>query len=242
MTDESIWDKLAAIFLTPKIALVGAFGLMIAVFGSCALYTTLNGKPEIVRNENNQNVENLTENATPNPNVLPVKIIENNQNNLDIIDKENQTNIEDNSVKPQTHSNENVKKSTNKIDDVIKKSLSPTKTPVQKTDPNPILALFAGTVRSNGKNNILKLPKEAKAATLQLNLESNDYKIYSAQLTDEDGDVVYQNGKLNLSKSKINFKISAKDLKRGDYIIKLSGKNDAGENELVADFQFRVNQ
>lgn len=104
-----------------------------------------------------------------------------------------------------------------------------------------MLALFAGTLRSEGKTNELNLPKNAKGATLQLNLESVDYKNYQAELTDADGNVIFQSGRLTANKSKINFFIPSKNLNKGDYIIKLYGKNDSGENESAADFQFRVN-
>ena len=229
---ESVWNNLKAFLLTPKIAMAGALVLTIAVFGSWFLYKNLNGNSEIVKNENNINVENPPEIETPKPTISPVESTENNQNNSENVNLESSINSE----------NAPLNSNDNRTPNKEKETPTPTKTPVQKTAPNPVLALFSGTVRSGGKNNVLNLPKEAKAATLQLNLQSNDYKIYSAQLTDADGNVIFQNGKLNARKSKINFTIPAGNLKRGDYIIKLSGKNDAGENESVADFQFRVNQ
>lgn len=217
----SVWDKFAAWFLTPKIAMSGALALIIAVLGSWFFYQNLRSEtPEIVKNQNNENLEKPIPTLTPTPTILP-EIPANNEVN---------------------NSNENVNKTPEKPEVEIEKTPTPIKTPVQKTAPNPVLALFSGTVRSDGKNNVLNLPKEAKAATLQLNLESNDYKIYSAQLTDANGNVIFQRAGLNARNSKINFTIPAANLKRGDYIIKLSGRNNAGENESVADFQFRVNQ
>ena len=55
---ESVWDRLAAIFLYPKIAMAGVLALIFAVFGSWVLYKNFGGKSEIVKNENNQNIEN----------------------------------------------------------------------------------------------------------------------------------------------------------------------------------------
>ena len=232
---ESVWDRLTALFLTPKIALASSLALILAVFGVWIFYTNFGGTAEIVKNENNKNVENLAETKIPQPIVSPVKLPENNQNNSENVNN-NRTNNENNLPKPPLNSDENINKSATSPKE------NTTKTPTPTTAPNPILALFSGTIRSNGKNNLLNLPKEAKAATLQLNLEANDYKIYLAQLTDADGNVIFQRSNLTPRKSKINFNIPAKNLKKGDYIIKLFGKNKAGENESVADFQFRVNQ
>lgn len=241
--DESIWDKLAGLFSTPKIALAGALTLIIAVLGSWLLYTGFSGKPEIVKNENNQNLEVKPNIETPKPSVSSVETPDYNQNDSENVNIEKSGNSKIDPPVTTKDPNENINKPSNKKTIEPKKTPTPTKTPpIQKSAPNPILALFAGTVRSGGKNNVLNLPKEAKAATLQLNLESNDYKMYSAQLTDADGNILFQRGNLNARKSKINFTIPAANLKKGDYIIKVFGKNNSGENESVADYQFRVNQ
>lgn len=240
--DISIWEKLAGLFSTPKIAMAGALALIIGILGSWFLYQNFNTtNKNIVKNENSENIENPIEAASARPIDSPVEIPKTNQNNS--------VNIEDNSQINANKSNENANKTPqktptpNKTTEKPKQTPIPQKTPpISKTAPNPILALFGGTVRSEGKNNVLKLPKEAKAATLQLNLESVDYKNYSAQLTDADGNVLFQKENLKAGKSKINFNVPAKNLKRGDYIIKLFGKNESGENESVADFQFRVQQ
>ncbi|CAN5767428.1 hypothetical protein BH20ACI4_BH20ACI4_16920 [soil metagenome] len=225
----SLRDRIAAFFLTPKIAMAGALALIFAVIGSWFLYQNFkSGTPEIVKNENTKNLETLTPTITPKPTVLPEIAINNNQQ----IPANNE----------ETNSNENINKAPEKPEVEIKQPPTPIKTPVKKTAPNPVLALFAGTVRSEGKTRVLNLPKEANAATLQLNLESADYKTFQAELTDADGNVLFRQSNLKANRSKINFTIPAEKLERGDYIIKLNGKNASGENESVADFQFRVNQ
>jgi hypothetical protein len=243
-SEESIWHKLAALFIAPRFVMAGGLALIVAVLGSWILYQNFGGnKTELVKKE------------TPTPTTIsmptdsPDKLPQNNQDDEINTNQNTQTNLEDNSLQQTDNSNKDInsipkKTSTPKNSKRnIKKTPVPKKTPpTQKTAPNPILAVFAGTVRSGGKNNVLNLPKNARAAILQLNLESIDYKIYQAQLTDQDGNVIFQRGNLKARKSKINFNIPAKHLKKGDYIIKLYGKNDAGENESVADFQFRVNQ
>ncbi|MBX7174696.1 MAG: hypothetical protein K1X72_27215, partial [Pyrinomonadaceae bacterium] len=74
------------------------------------------------------------------------------------------------------------------------------------------------------------------------NLESQDYKTYRAEIVDQNGSIVYRSGKLSANKAKVNAFVPAQNLKRGDYIIKLYGKNAKNEDESAADFQFRVNQ
>ncbi len=87
----------------------------------------------------------------------------------------------------------------------------------------------------------LNLPKNASGANLQLNLESTDYKIYSVEIVNPDGNPIFKNTKLKVRNSKINFFVPAGKLSVGDYIVKLSALNPQGENESVADYAFRVN-
>ena len=220
---ESFWKKLAAVFITPQFAASFAV-LVLAVIGWVVYQNIGRDNPEIVKDGNTNVVE--TPSLTPAP----------------------QANIETdgaNSAAPNNAAvNTNVpnKKPTPKTTPTKTPVSSPTKTPEKvKTAPKPVLALFPGTVRSGGKNNVLKLPKGAKAATLLLNIEANDYKTYQAQLTNADGNVLFERKKMKARGKRIGFNIPAKYLKKGDYIVKLNGKNDAGENESVTDFQFRVN-
>lgn len=234
-SDESIWNKLAALFFTPKFAMAGALGLIIVAFGGWILFQNFgDGNNEFVK----------TQTPTPTVPPTPSELPKNNQNDSVDNNVNSQENVEDNSQKPVDNTNENINKAprkTPKPKPTIKKTPTPKRTPpIRKTAPNPILAVFAGSVRSGGKINVLKLPKNAKGATLQLNLESVDYKIYQAKLTDADGNVLFQRGNLKPRGKRINFNIPAKNLKNGDYIINLFGKNDSGENESVADYQIRV--
>lgn len=244
LENDSVRDRFAALFLTPKVAMAGVLTLLVAVLGTWVLYQNFGGgNAEIVDNDNGQTV-------TPMPDYtqkLPTDDNKNKQNNEAEETIKTPENDEVNLEPKNTNTKvENTPKQTltpEKPKEEIKKTPVPAKTPpIQRTPPSPILALFSGTTRSGGKNSVLTLPKGAKAATLQLNLESVDYKEFQAQLTDANGNVIFQRGKLKASKTRVNLSVPAKSLKRGDYIIKLFGKNDAGENESVADFQFRVQQ
>jgi hypothetical protein len=159
--------------------------------------------------------------------------------------------------KVETNTNQNVNSNNQKVDDEkLKKELegnlnkssentNSEQKPKVKEETKPIistLALFAGGVRGEGKNNELNLSKNSVGANLQLNLESQDYKIYRAEILDQNGKVIYRSGKVAAKKSKINAFIPTKNLKRGDYVVKVYGKNSNGEDESVADYQFRVNQ
>ena len=233
VSNESVWQKFAGIFLTPKIAAAAAFAVLIAIFGSWFLYQKSNSeKTEIAQKKT---TETPTPIQTPTPEVSVIETPnepEDNQNET----VENETDADNSLIK------EIPQQSPKVTEQIIQKNTTPKPTPEIKTSPpNPVLALFAGTMRSEGKNNVLNLPENAKSATLQLNLETVDYKVYQSNLTDADGNVIFRRDNLKAKKSKINLFIPAENLLKGDYIIKLFGKNDAGENESVADFQFRIN-
>ncbi len=236
--EESVWDKLTGLFLTPKTAMAAAFAVLVVVFGSWILYQNLGTlKTEVVKNQNSDISETPQRTFSPTPEISPENIKPESENNAE------NPNIE--SVEtPAENTNELIKETPkpDKTDEVIKQTPVLKKTPTPQTAPNPVLALFAGTLRSGGKNNVLKLPENAKGAVLLLNLESIDYKIYRAELTDADGNLLFQKDGLKANKSKINLFIPADKLTKGDYLLKLYGKNDSGENESAADFQFRVNR
>lgn len=133
--------------------------------------------------------------------------------------------------------------------ETIEQAPAATKTPIPTPTPaieqpvrNPVLALFPGILRSGGSNNILSLPDNAKAATFLLNLPSTDYSTYAAIVTDADGNTIARFDKLKASKGRIRLVVTANQLKRGDYMIRLDGRNRSGENESVADFQFRIDR
>lgn len=229
--EDSIWQKLAGLFLTPKVAMATAFALLIAVFGSWFLYQNLNNqKPELAQ----KTVTKSTE--TPKP-TQPPEI----PGNVAADETDNEQTESDEDDADNSLIKEIPKQSPKVIERIVQKTPTPKSTPKVKTSaPNPVFALFAGTLRSGGKNNVLNLPINAKGATLQLNLETVDYRIYQARLTDADGNVIFRKDNLKTEKSKINLFVSAENLSKGDYMIKLYGKNDLGEYESVADFQFRV--
>jgi hypothetical protein len=150
----------------------------------------------------------------------------------------------------ETNLNQPVNKSDNRnlnqpVPNVIKPNTNSEPTPKKNGTQSPVvttLALFTGGVRGGGKINELNLPPNATGANLELNLESRDYKTYYAEILDQNGKIIYQSGKLTPHGSKVKTLIPAKKLSRGDYIIKLYGKNDKNRDESVADFQFQVNR
>ena len=225
MSEDSVWQKLAGLLLTPQVAV--AFTILVVSFGGWILYQNFGSREsEIVKSQNEEVSQTPEKSFTPTPENSSSELPKNLKDNLS---NKNSTNI-----------NTTVKKTPKPVNSNNIKTPTPTKTPIVKVAPNPVLALFAGRTRSGGKNSVLNLPRGSKGATLVLNLESVDYKTYQAQLTDADGRVVFARGNLKARKLKIGFFLSAKNLKKGDYIIKLNGKNISGENESVADYQFRI--
>lgn len=227
---ESFWNRFGKLFLTPKFAFGTAFASLVLIFGSWFL--TRNSeveKTEIVKNENSANVEIANKNINVN---VEKNAVNSNQNT--------QSNLETNSNKQANNKPTPTKTPEPKLTPTPQPSKTPTpETP--KIAPNPVLALFAGTLRADGEINELNLPKNASGATFRLNLKTVDYKIFQAEITDGNGKIVYRSGNLKPQKSSLNLFVPAKNLRKGDYRINLYGKNSAGENESAADFQFRVN-
>lgn len=214
----SIWANLISFFKQPQFAFSSALAILLLLLGGWFLLKTINQPVDVVQN---------TPTPTPQISVTPTPQIVENTNNTP-----NQ-NIEPINQRPK------VEPTLNKTPDNtnLQKPVQTPSTPVITT-----LALFTGGVRSDGKTNELNLPKNSGGANLQLNLESQDYKTYRAEIVDQNGKIIYRSGKLSANKSKVNAFVPAQNLKRGDYIIKLYGKNVQNQDESVADFQFRVNQ
>ncbi len=212
--NPSAWNSITAFFKTKKLAFGAAFAILLLIFGFWFLvFKSPKTGTEIVR----QTTPTPTVSLSPTP-----QTIENNSN----------TNLPDNPANKIPANNENSNKNQNAPD---KKEISPPKTIVA-------LALFPGTTRSEGKLGELNLPKEAKGANLQLNLESRDYKTYRFEVVSAEGNVIFRSGRLNPKNSKINAFVPAEKLPRGDYIVRLYGFNPQNEEESAADYQFRVNR
>ncbi|MEP6900992.1 MAG: hypothetical protein ABJA66_04530 [Actinomycetota bacterium] len=218
MTNPSVWDKLANFFKFPKLVFGAALTLLILIFGGWLLLRNTN-QPEIagqtspptVEPSQNQNLP-LNRNAAVNLNTNATQQnVPDNKNDLP----------NDNRTAPNVNQNP----------DRLKQD-SPAVTPV--------LALFTGATRANGKISTLNFPENAVGAKLRLNLESQDYKIYSVEIVNPDGKLIFKNSNLKSQNSKINFFIPAQKLQTGDYIVKLSALNWQHENESVADYAFRV--
>lgn len=222
-THPSVWNSIIEFFKTPKFVFGAAFAILVLIFGGWFLLRNSNQTEiakqitptptaEVIKPNPNQNAA-INENNSVNANTNTAKNIAENKNDFPNM----------NQATPNTNQNSNI--------------------PKQTSNPaTPILALFAGGVRSEGKMPELNLPKNASGANLQLNLESQDYKIYSIEIVNPDGNSIFKNGKLKARNSKINLFVPAQKLPVGEYMVKLSALNPKGEIESVADYSFRVNR
>lgn len=217
---SSILSSIIELFKTPKFAFGTAFAILLLIFGGWVLLRN----PVVPQNEIAGQIK-------------PIPTVQKNEqippdSNLDLSENEN-VSVKSNVAAPEKNP-VNTNKKTNTANENSEK-------PKQKTvESTPFLALFAGSVRSEGKMSELQLPENASGANLQLNLESQDYKIYQIEIVDPDGRSIFQNQRLKAEKSKINFFVPAQKLRKGDYIIKVSALNAQNENESVADYFFRV--
>lgn len=104
----------------------------------------------------------------------------------------------------------------------------------------PVLALFAGTLRSGGNMPTLTLDDGVRNANLSLNLESRDYDRYRAEIVDPDGNVLLRSGNLKPNGKKVGLTIATAKLRTGEYSVRLSGVTKENVTESAADFSFRV--
>lgn len=228
--ESSFLESILAFFKQPSFALGSAFAVLLLIVGGWFLLRNPNQSIDIAK---------TTPTPTPQISVTPANPVSENSNIKPINAQINQPNISNkNSNTANQRGNDETNTNKKQTENLTQEKPPPTpSSPVVTT-----LALFAGGVRSDGKTNELTLTKDTTAANLQLNLESQDYKTYRAEIVDQNGSIIYQSGKLSAKNSKINTFVPAKNLKRGDYIIKVYGKNGQNEDESVADFQFRVNE
>lgn len=223
----SVFDSIKNLFKTPTLAFGAVAVALIAVFGVWILLKNSN-QTEIAKqttptptaetgNQNLNQSQSANQNDAPSQNINAAQNASENTNGVpnasQVIENQNQN--------ANRNSNSNSKKQNS-------------------VAPAPVLALFAGTVRSEGKTNSLDLPRNASGATLQLNLESVDYRNYSVEIVDPDGARIFVNNNLKPRGKKINFFVPAARIATGDYIVKLSARNSGNETESVADYTFRV--
>ena len=222
-THPSVWDSIANFFKTPKLAFGAAFALLILIFGGWFLFR-------------NTNQTEIAKQITPTP---TAEIIEPNPNQNAAINENNSVNANINAAANIADKKNDLPNTNRATTNTNQNTNQPKQTSVEVA---PILALFVGGVRSEGKMPELNLPKTASGANLQLNLESADYKIYSIEIINPDGNPIFKKGKLKARNSKINFFVPVQKLPVGEYIVKLSAFNPQGETESIADYSFRVNR
>ena len=222
-TAPSVWNSIADFFKTPTLVFGAGLAILVLIFGGWLLLKNPS-QTEIVRQ------------ITPSPTAQATQP----EANQSLPTKENLP-IKSNVNAPEkTLDNKNASPNVNR--EAQNKNQNTNTQKQNAAGIAPVLALFAGTVRAEGKISELTLPKDASGANLQLNLESQDYKSYCVEILNPDGAPVFRSSNLKAKNSKINLFVPSQKLARGDYIVKLSALNPQNETESVADYTFRVNR
>lgn len=120
----------------------------------------------------------------------------------------------------------------------------------ENNSPKTIVATFFLAPPLRGAANKIPLfdvPKNASRIGVGLQLEANDFENYHVTLTNETGDInLWRGGSLkakNKGDAKIlNVNFPAGLLRNGFYSLTVSGINEAGEAEIVANYPFRVSE
>ena len=104
--------------------------------------------------------------------------------------------------------------------------------------------LTAGTLRSGGTAQVLRVPQKPALMEIHLDLGFDDYETYRAVLYDSHAAELMS---LNQLKARIEddeilvtLSISSEPLTKGDYYISLIGVTENGELEPVARYDFRI--
>jgi hypothetical protein len=114
------------------------------------------------------------------------------------------------------------------------------------TGTGATFTLASGLLRSGGSLTRVSVPSDAAVVHLRLELASvGAYSTYRATMLDEDGNEQWSVAKLRVqegSSPAVVVPVPAETLSRGDYQIRLSGKKNEGEPEVVGTYTFRITE
>lgn len=197
--------------------------------------------------EKNSPEEFAMQNSPPTPQAAaPENKVANNENIPSAIaDETNENSANVNEKTNQKSSNANKKSVENN-------QSSDDKNASQKNGnvpPKPIVAAFflAPPLRGVNKIPLFDISKNVSQINVKLQLDASDFENYHVTLTNETGDInLWRRGSLrakNKGDGKIlNVNFPAKLLNNGFYSLTVSGVNEAGEAEIVANYPFRVSE
>jgi hypothetical protein len=111
--------------------------------------------------------------------------------------------------------------------------------------PGLTFRLNSGTARGVGEQQeTLVVPSGASRVRLQLILDRNEYKAYEAVLQTAEGSEILRAADLHSRSTRegavVAWRLPARSLPAGDYVIQLSGRLASGSLEDVDSFSFRV--
>lgn len=107
------------------------------------------------------------------------------------------------------------------------------------THNNPVVALVAGRLRSDGRMNLASIPPTARGVTFRLRIDDAAFDSFHGEIIDEGGQTVFKTGSAKPRGRWLSFVVPADRLSDGDFAFRLKGVADAVA-QPVADYQFRV--
>lgn len=146
-----------------------------------------------------------------------------------------------------------LKSQTDELANQIRTRPSPSEAPQQIEKPIPesnktfvALTLSPGSIRGGGGTNVLLIPPARREVQITLNLRDTDYSSYQATVRTVDGVPLFSSDgllpKRRRSGDVLVFRVPAKHLATGQFIIHLEGMTQAGLSESVDDYVFSVVQ
>jgi hypothetical protein len=138
-------------------------------------------------------------------------------------------------IKPKT----NINGASANVLPTPKPGVSPTPDEI-KPNQTIVLALSAVGMRDGGKINQAIIGKETKTLVLQLSLTETEAKVFQVNITNADGESVYQIKNARAAGKNVRLNLPANLLKTDDYLIEISAINPGGETEKVSSYSFRI--
>lgn len=107
-----------------------------------------------------------------------------------------------------------------------------------------VATLTPGLTRDGGESKRISIPPDIDTVQLRLELPSNRYRSYRAEVVDDEGKLIWSEGEIqsavDTSPKFVELNIKRQLLLPGDYQVKVSGRLADGGTESIGSYPFRI--
>lgn len=229
---QSFWKSLLSIFTIPKLSLQVGFAaatMMMLIAGGWMLWQTMQMRGQIGANEAERAALQQREKELQNK-----------------VDQEQNKNIQTESELKQVRERlDKLEKQPAPAPQIAKNQPRPVAPMMPAPGKNDEVHFLSPQTRSLGNKTQLVIRSGAAQVPFRIELESNDYVTYQAELISSETDsAVWESNPLKAVTSKeqffIDLKIPAKNINSADYKLRLKGITSAGETETIRDYALQI--